>query len=151
MARPPSSTGPRSAGIHFRARGVTGLLQIGAAALDTARYGDAVSAARHALALEPFSEPAMMLLMRAQALSGDGAGALVALRDFAARIAAEIGENEPPAGHDGGTHSQRNLAIARPGGEAQNAPRRSRGAAPNRVQHARRRNPHRTPAAAHQW
>src|SRR5258705_5433223 len=69
--------------IHFRARGVTPLLQIGGAPLDTARYGDAVSAARHALVLERFSEPAMMLLMRAQALSGDGAGALVALRDFA--------------------------------------------------------------------
>jgi DNA-binding SARP family transcriptional activator len=78
--------------IHFRARGVTALLQIGAAALDTARYGDAVSAARHALVLEPFSEPAVTLLMRAHALNGDGAGALVALRDFAARIAAEIGE-----------------------------------------------------------
>jgi len=35
----------------------------------------------------------MMLLMRAQALSGDGAGGSVALRDFAARIPAEIGED----------------------------------------------------------
>jgi DNA-binding SARP family transcriptional activator len=77
---------------HFRACGVTAWLQIGAAALDSARHGDAVSAARHALALEPFSEPAMTLLMRTQALSGDGAGALVAFHDFAARIAAELGE-----------------------------------------------------------
>ena len=69
--------------IHFRARAVAALLQVAAAALETARYDDAVTAARHALALEPFSEPAMMLLMRAQALSGDGASALVAFRDHA--------------------------------------------------------------------
>jgi len=105
---------------HFRARGVTALLKIGAAALDTARYGDAVSAARHALALERFSEPAMMLSMRAQALSGDGASALVAFRDYAARIAAEISEQP----------SRQVAALAerirkgtwrppRPGGEAQ--------------------------------
>jgi len=76
---------------HYRAQAVIALVRVGEEALARARYADAVSAARRALVLEPYSEPAMSLLMRASGLSGDQAGALAAFRDFEA-CAAHIGE-----------------------------------------------------------
>src|SRR5690348_11677124 len=76
---------------HYRAQAVIALVRVGEEALARARYPDAISTARRALVLEPYSEPAMSLLMRASGLSGDQAGALAAFRDFEA-CAAHIGE-----------------------------------------------------------
>jgi DNA-binding SARP family transcriptional activator len=108
---------------YYHARAVTALLSVGEEALATARYADAVSAARRALALQAYSEPAMTLLMRAAALSGDAAGALAVFRDFAARVAAEIGER-PSRALTGVAERIRNgrWRSPRPGGEEEPPP-----------------------------
>ena len=77
---------------YYRARAVTAVLTLGAEALAAARYSDAVAAARRAAALQPYCEPAIVLLMQAAALSGDPAGGLAAFHDFTTRMAAETGE-----------------------------------------------------------
>ena len=77
---------------HYRARVTAALLAVGGEALATLRYAEAVSAARRALALQPYSEAAVTLLMRAAALSGDAAVSLAAFHEFAARIAADMHE-----------------------------------------------------------
>lgn len=77
---------------YYRARVTAALLTAGEEALAAVRYGDAISIARRALALEPYSERAVTLLMRAAALSGNAAGSLAAFHEFGARVAEELTE-----------------------------------------------------------
>jgi DNA-binding SARP family transcriptional activator len=67
------------------------LVAAGEEALAAVRYVEAISLARRALGVDPFGEPAQRLLMRATALSGDIAGALVAYNEFAERMTTELG------------------------------------------------------------
>jgi DNA-binding SARP family transcriptional activator len=76
---------------RYRARAAAVLVAVGEEALAVARESGAIDAARRALALQPYAEPAAQLRMRACALSGDTAGALAAFHEFAARLA-ELGE-----------------------------------------------------------
>lgn len=82
---------------HYRARATAALLSSGERALAAMRYRDACSAARRAWALAPYSEPAITLLMRATALSGDVAAALAAFHEFDGRISAELRERSSRA------------------------------------------------------
>ena len=77
---------------RYRTRAAAGLVMTGEHALAAARESEGTEAARRALALQPYAEPAMRLLMRARALAGDAAGALAAFHEFAARLAQELGE-----------------------------------------------------------
>ena len=61
------------------------------------RYVEARALARRALALDPFSEPALALGMRSAALEGDSTGALALYHDVAERLAREIGETPSAA------------------------------------------------------
>jgi DNA-binding SARP family transcriptional activator len=71
----------------------TGLLVArGEEQLAVNRYVEARALARRALALDPFSEPALALGMRSAALEGDSSGALALYHDVADRVAREIGE-----------------------------------------------------------
>ena len=56
------------------------------------RYVEARALARRALALDPFSEPALALGMRSAALEGDSTGALALYHEVVERLAHEIGE-----------------------------------------------------------
>src|SRR3989449_3383557 len=56
------------------------------------RHVEARALARRALALDPFSEPALVLGMRSAALEGDSTGALALYHDVAERLARDIGE-----------------------------------------------------------
>src|SRR5206468_8015950 len=56
------------------------------------RYVEARALARRALALDPFSEPALAIGMRSAALEGDSTGALALYHEVAERLAREIGE-----------------------------------------------------------
>ena len=76
---------------RYRARAAAALVATGEEALAAARESGAGASARRALALQPYAEPAVQLLMRACALSGDAAGALAAFHEFATRLAA-LGE-----------------------------------------------------------
>lgn len=78
-------------GERYRARAAAAFVAMGEAALAGGRESGAIDAARRALALQPFAEPAARLLMRACALSGDTAGALAAFHELATRLA-ELGE-----------------------------------------------------------
>ena len=103
---------------YYHVRTVTALLSVGEDALASARYSDACAAARRALTLQPHSEPAITLLIRAAALSGDPAGALAAFSDFAARMATDIGER--PSGVLAGVAERIRKGrwrAPRPGGE----------------------------------
>jgi DNA-binding SARP family transcriptional activator len=77
---------------RYRTQAAAGLVTTGEQALAAARESEATEAARRALALQPYAEPAVRLLMRARALIGDAAGALAAFHEFAARLAQELGE-----------------------------------------------------------
>ena len=80
---------------RLRLHAAATLAKAGERALQSIHYLDAMDLARRALAIEPFSEPAVALLMRASALSGDIAGSLAAFGEFASRLEAELGE--PPS------------------------------------------------------
>jgi DNA-binding SARP family transcriptional activator len=73
-------------------RRVSAALARGEEALAEVHLADAGHAARHALAVNPLSEPAVALTMRAAALAGDATGALKAYRDFEGRLERELGE-----------------------------------------------------------
>jgi DNA-binding SARP family transcriptional activator len=73
------------------------LLLRGEIAVSAGRFNDAQEDARLALKTKPFWEPAVSLLMRAAALSGDAGGALRAFREFKERLEKEIAD-EP--GHE---------------------------------------------------
>jgi DNA-binding SARP family transcriptional activator len=66
------------------------LLRRGEIAISAGRFHDAQEDARRALKTKPFWEPAANLLMKAEALSGDPSGALVAFREFEERLKKEI-------------------------------------------------------------
>src|SRR5262245_11870413 len=80
------------AGLHAKAAAV--LVTLGEALLVEGRssFADAREAARRALALDRYAEPAVRLAMRAAALAGDQAGALKAHHDFVLALR-EIGEH----------------------------------------------------------
>jgi DNA-binding SARP family transcriptional activator len=61
------------------------------------RYVETLALARRALALNPYSEPALSLGMRSAALEGDAAGALALYHDFAEHLDRELGERPSPA------------------------------------------------------
>lgn len=81
---------------RWQARGAAALVELGDEALAAGRLGDAEELAHRALALESHGEAAARLRLRAMALRGDGAGALVWFREFKARLAAEAGERPGP-------------------------------------------------------
>ncbi|MBI4419408.1 MAG: AAA family ATPase, partial [Gemmatimonadetes bacterium] len=76
---------------RFRSRATGVLVALGERELASSRFAQAGDAGRRALSIQSYAEPAVRLVMRAAALAGDGAGALAAYRDFAARLAG-IGE-----------------------------------------------------------
>jgi DNA-binding SARP family transcriptional activator len=78
--------------MRWRARGGDVFLTHGKAALAAGRLDGAIEAALQALALEPHSEPAARLRLRAMALRGDAAGALAWYHQFTERLLAEVGE-----------------------------------------------------------
>lgn len=78
--------------MRWRARGEDVLVTHGKAALSAGRLDEAVEAALQALTLEPHSEPAARLRLRAMALRGDAAGALAWYHQFAEQLLAEVGE-----------------------------------------------------------
>jgi DNA-binding SARP family transcriptional activator len=77
---------------RYRERGVTLLLDAGKEALNKSDYSEAADLARRAIALKPFSEPAVTLLMNALALAGDSTDSLHEYTEFCNRIEREIGE-----------------------------------------------------------
>jgi len=78
--------------MRWRARGEDVLVTHGKAALSAGRLDEAVEAALQALTLEPHSEPAARLRLRAMALRGDAAGALAWYHQFTEGLLAEVGE-----------------------------------------------------------
>lgn len=76
---------------RYRTRAAEALGAMGEEALAAGHASSAIESARRALALQPYAEPAVQLLMRARALSGDAAGALAAFHELATRLA-ELGE-----------------------------------------------------------
>ena len=78
--------------VRWRARGAAAFLAVAEAALSAGGTDDAVEAGLRALVLEPHSEPAARLRLRALALRGDAAVALEWYHDFAQRLSADLGE-----------------------------------------------------------
>jgi DNA-binding SARP family transcriptional activator len=76
---------------HWRGQGVLALGNWAQQLLDQGRTGAAVEAAQRALVLDPLSEPATRLLMRARLLLGDRRGAVEAGRRLTDRLAEELG------------------------------------------------------------
>ena len=81
---------------RFRSLGVSLLLDLGEDALAENDFARAQAAARRARTLEPFSEPAISLLLRALVLSGDATGALAAFSEFQQGLKEAIGEEPSP-------------------------------------------------------
>jgi DNA-binding SARP family transcriptional activator len=77
---------------RYHVAGADLLVRAGAQSLLDSRPAEAAALARRALALQPYSEPAASLLVRACALGGDAAGALGAYHEFRERQEAELGE-----------------------------------------------------------
>jgi DNA-binding SARP family transcriptional activator len=77
---------------RYRAIGAALLVEQGEVQLLDSRTGDAQELGRRALALEPYSEPAVRLCVRAAALGGDAVGALAAYHAFGNRLKAELQE-----------------------------------------------------------
>jgi len=84
---------------RYRALGAATWTAAGEEALNAAQPATAVDAATRALALEPHAEPAVRLVMRALASSGDHTGAVAAFTRFADRL------------HEVGTKPSRDLAA----------------------------------------
>jgi DNA-binding SARP family transcriptional activator len=78
---------------RYRDRIVSLLVAAGERLLDVPRPSDARDAGRRALALSPFDETAVRLLMRSLTLSGDAAQALAAYREYAERLKSQVGES----------------------------------------------------------
>ncbi len=89
---------------RHRALAASLLVTEGEQRLAACHFAAAQDAARRALSVQPYAEPAARLLMRAAALSGDVAGAMAAYHDFSGRLAQGIGEKP---GRDLATLSQR--------------------------------------------
>lgn len=77
---------------RHRSRAVAVLVSYGEQRVTAGRFADARDAAQRALALEPLAEPAVRLALRAAALAGDSGRAFAIYHEFAARLAAELGE-----------------------------------------------------------
>lgn len=77
---------------RYQARGAAVLLALGEQRLAASAFADANDLAQRTLALQPYSEPAVRLLMRAVALSGDPGSALAAYHQFADHLQRETGE-----------------------------------------------------------
>ncbi|MCH8254951.1 MAG: AAA family ATPase [Gemmatimonadetes bacterium] len=77
---------------HYRARGAALLIAGGDDALAALRYDQASELARRAIQVNPFSEPAVDILMRSLALAGDATGALAVHAEFTAAVETELGE-----------------------------------------------------------
>jgi DNA-binding SARP family transcriptional activator len=107
---------------RYGAQAAAALVATGEEALAAARESDAGTSARRAVALQPYAEPAVQLLMRACALGGDAGGALAAFHEFAARLAA-LGEqpSRELAALADRIRGQRWRRHARPLGEAEPA------------------------------
>jgi DNA-binding SARP family transcriptional activator len=69
---------------RYRTRGAAAWTAAGEQALNAAQSAVAAEAATHALALEPLAEPAVGLMMRALAASGDRSGALTVFQRYSA-------------------------------------------------------------------
>jgi DNA-binding SARP family transcriptional activator len=80
---------------RYRERGGMLLLETGKEALNSSEYSEAADVARRAIALKPYSEPAVSLLMNALALAGDRTGSLHEYTEFCSRIEREL--NEAPS------------------------------------------------------
>lgn len=76
---------------EWNARGVSALLRVAQADLDSGAVEAALSAARRAVAMAPDSEAAVSMLMRAHALDGNPAEALRAFEEFATHLRTELG------------------------------------------------------------
>jgi len=80
---------------RYASRAAAALVASGEQGLAALQHDKAAAAARRALALQPYHEPAVDLLLRALSLGGDNAGALAAYQGFVDRLAAEL--SEPPS------------------------------------------------------
>ena len=76
----------------YQDRTVAALVAAGEQWLAAPRFTEAADAAWRALAIEPYCEPAVRVLLHATALAGDGTRALAVFRDFAARLNEGTGE-----------------------------------------------------------
>ena len=72
-----------SARTRFRTQATHSFVEAAQELLALGKTTEALEAARHALGLEPYSEPAIRLAMRAAALGGDASGALREFHRFA--------------------------------------------------------------------
>jgi DNA-binding SARP family transcriptional activator len=76
---------------HWRGQGVLALAQWAQQLLDQGRTPAALEAAHRALALDPLSDSATQVVMRAQLLLGDRRAALETGREFVQRLSDELG------------------------------------------------------------
>lgn len=76
---------------HWAGRGVHVLTSWGGILTDRGRPGNAIAVLERALSLEPLSEPALRMLMRAMALRGDRAAALEQFDAMARRLDERLG------------------------------------------------------------
>lgn len=77
---------------RYQDRTVAALVAAGEQQLSASRFTAAADAARRALAIEPYCEPAVKMLLHAAALAGDGTGALAVFREFTAKLKEGTGE-----------------------------------------------------------
>lgn len=77
--------------LHWAGRGVEALTSWGGTLIDRGRPGEAIPVLERALALEPLSEPALRVLMRAMALRGDRTPALEQFDAMARRLEERLG------------------------------------------------------------
>lgn len=77
---------------RYRAKSAALLIAAGEQMLTASQFARAQDLARRALTLEPLSEPAMCLLIRASALAGDAASALRVYHEYEHLLDKELGE-----------------------------------------------------------
>ena len=81
---------------HWRGQGVLALAHWAQRLLDQGRTRPAMDAAHRALKLDPLSDRAMQVMMRARLLIGDRRGALESGREFVQRLSSELGAAAMP-------------------------------------------------------
>ncbi len=77
---------------RFSEKGAAVFVTEGERRLAASRFSEALDDARRAIQLYPVYEPAIRLMMRAQALSGDPTGALANYHEFKGKIEEDLGE-----------------------------------------------------------
>jgi DNA-binding SARP family transcriptional activator len=107
---------------EWRRRGTLALCRHADSLGAEARTGQAVAVAERALRLDPFSEDAMLELMRALALQGSRAEALTRMEAFAASNASELGAAPGRALLDLATRIRGERGTAQPAGDGRDAP-----------------------------